>query len=205
MYNPDHFIQTDTQQITDLIAAYPLAALVCCGDAGLVVNHIPLIMDGPDRLIGHIAKANSLHLDIPDGGAAVAVFTGQDSYISPNWYPTKADQHEAVPTWNYRVVHVHGTLHFSHNDKDKRAVVGKLTKRQEGADGWRMADAPAPYMANMIDNIVAMTLHITRIEAKDKLGQNRQRIDFDAVQQKMAETGKDAMAKAMQGYQTNDQ
>ncbi len=31
----------------------------------------------------------------------MAIFRGESSYVSSNWYPTKKAHHRHVPTWNY--------------------------------------------------------------------------------------------------------
>ena len=38
------------------------------------------------------------------------MFQGPQAYITPSWYPIKAATAKVVPTWNYAVVHAHGTL-----------------------------------------------------------------------------------------------
>ena len=100
MYLPVDFKQTDTIQISALISAAPLATLVShVGDA-LRADHIPLIMT-KTKLIEQIAHANDLHWKLADGAAVLAIFRGENAYITPNFYPSKADTHEVVPTWNY--------------------------------------------------------------------------------------------------------
>ena len=202
MYTPAHFHETDADAIEALIEAFPLAALVAQSPEGLVANHLPLLRDG-EALVGHIALANDLHRLLDDGSEILAIFRGEDSYISPNWYPTKAETHKAVPTWNYQVVHVHGHISFRHDRKTKLAVVGRLTKRHEeaenGAAGWRMADAPKDYLDMMLDNIVAFRIEIARVLAKSKLSQNRTDADFNAVTEQMAGRGKAGLAARMLG------
>lgn len=202
MYIPAHFSQSDAGVIRQLIDANPLAALVAMGPAGLVANHLPLLRDG-DGLIGHVALANDLHRDLPEGAPVLAIFRAGDAYVSPNWYPSKAETHQAVPTWNYRVVHVHATLHWLHETRDKRRIVNLLTTQHEravnGAEGWRMGDAPADYLAGMLDKIVAFRLSITRIEAKDKLSQNRSAADVASVAAALQARGQGAIAAAMRG------
>lgn len=176
MYLPDHFKLTNSVEIADLINAAPLANLVSQTPEGLRVDHIPLMLVG-ETLIGHIAFANDLHRLVADGQDMLAAFQGADAYISPNWYPSKADTHKVVPTWNYEVVHVHGAVKFHHDRKSKLAVLGKLTKMMEtrtnGADAWRMADAPAGFMDTMLDGIVAFEIGIMRVLGKAKLSQNK--------------------------------
>lgn len=198
MYLPDAFRTTD-QHALDLIDACPLATLVVNTDTGMVANPIPLIRVGT-VLIGHVALANDLHRLVPDAAPVLALFNGPDAYVSPNWYPSKAETHQAVPTWNYLQVQVHGTLHFSHLEGEKRRAVSLSTTRFErqtnGDDGWRMGDAPADYMVGMLAKIVAFRLNPQRITAKAKLSQNREARDHDAVRDAL-ETRAPAVAAAM--------
>lgn len=201
MYTPAHFHETDPAVIGELVDHNPFATLVTHSSEGLIANHLPLLREESGALIGHIALANDLHRMIADDSEVLAIFRGEDSYISPNWYPTKAETHKAVPTWNYQVVHMHGRISFQHDRKTKLAVVGKLTKRHEGevngSEGWRMADAPANYMEMMLGNIVAFRVEIDRVLAKSKLSQNRSDTDFESVARKMAEREKALLAARM--------
>lgn len=198
MYTPAHFAETDPAVIAGVIDAHPLAVLVAQGPGGLVANHIPLLRDGAD-LVGHVALANDLHRDLPEGVPVLAVFGAGDAYVSPNWYPSKAETHRAVPTWNYRVVHVHGTIRFSHAERDKRRAVHLLTAAMEGrvngAAGWRMGDAPADYMQGMLAKIVAFRIQVARTLAKSKLSQNRDAADRAGVVRGLG--GQGAVARAM--------
>lgn len=201
MYLPDHFAETEQDEILRLIETHPFAAVVANGPSGFICNHFPVLLEDNERLIGHLARANSMHLDVENGAGVLAVFNGEDSYISPNWYPTKAENHKSVPTWNYQIVHVHGKIQFSHDEKTKRKVVGRLTTYFErslnGDSAWRMSDAPADFMLGKLNDIVAFEITIERIEAKSKLNQNRAKIDFDSVHSVMESSGKAELAVRM--------
>jgi len=203
MYLPAHFAETDQAEIAALIDSHPLATLVCLGPGGMLANQVPLVRDGDDGLVGHIALANDLHRLVADGAPALAIFGGEESYISPNWYPGKAAHHKVVPTWNYRVVHIHGPISFAHDAKRKRGIVGRLTARFEremnGDAAWKMADAPADFMEAQLEAIVGFRIGIGRIEAKSKLSQNRAPEDFDAVRRTLRERGKADLARRMDG------
>jgi len=209
MYLPSPFTETDQAEVSALIDGYPLATLVCTGPDGMLANHIPMLRDGDHGLVGHIALANDLHRLVGDGAPALAMFGGEDSYISPNWYPGKAAHHKVVPTWNYRVVHVHGTISFLHDAKAKRGIVGRLTTRFErelnGGKAWKMADAPADFMEAQLAAIVAFRIDVTRIDAKSKLSQNRAAEDFDAVRQELCARGKSDLARRMNRIAAEDQ
>jgi transcriptional regulator len=203
MYLPAHFAEDRPEEIDRIIAANPLAMLVASGAGGLTANHVPILRDGEARLIGHVALANDLHREVADGAEVMAVFRGVDGYISPNWYPSKAEHHRHVPTWNYQAVHLYGAIRFSHEAKAKTAVVGRLTKHFEalanGKDAWRMADAPRDYFAAMLDAIVAFEIAVTRTVAKSKLSQNRTAADHANVVRTLEARGEKALADAMAG------
>jgi transcriptional regulator len=107
-----------------------------------------------------------------------------------------------VPTWNYEVVHAYGRIAFQHDEHSKRAAVGLLTRLHErrlnGDGAWRMADAPADYMAKMLDGIVAFRIELTRILAKSKLSQNREARDYLGAVDGLRASGHAGMADRMQ-------
>lgn len=201
MYVPPHFEETDAKHIKQLIEDFPLAVLIVDTDEGLVANHIPILLLNENVLIGHIALNNDLHLRALSDKEALVVFRGEDAYISPNWYPSKKTHHRHVPTWNYQVVHVYGKITFQHDSKSKRLVVGKLTQFHEtktnGADAWKMADAPRDFMETMLDNIVAFRIDISRVLGKSKLSQNRESQDYDHVADQLEANGKHKLSQAM--------
>lgn len=202
MYLPQHFAETDTARIYEVIASAPLACIIAQTESGLLANHIPLLAKPDGSLIGHIAKANDMHMTIRDGQDVLAIFTSMDAYVSPNFYPSKQEHHRHVPTWNYVTVHMHGTIRFQHDRQAKHAAVGLLTRvherRVNGDAGWKMGDAPADYMATMLENIVAFRITPTRIEAKSKLSQNREARDYDGTIKGLRACGQEKMANAMQ-------
>ena len=89
MYLPEHFEERDSREIAQIILRFPLAVIVCVNGKEIVANHIPLMMDGDNELIGHIAKSNNLHQIIENNAKMLAIFSAENSYISPNLYPTK--------------------------------------------------------------------------------------------------------------------
>lgn len=201
MYVPEHFRETDMGEVAALMRDFPLACLVAQTAEGLVANHLPLLAGPGGVLIGHVARANDLHRLVAEGKEVLAVFRGEEGYITPQDYPSKAAHHRAVPTWNYRVAHVSGVIRFQHDVQAKRAAVGLLTRDHErrvnGAAGWRMADAPAEYMATMLEAIVAFRIEVTRVLAKAKLSQNRTAEDHQGAVAGLERRGGTALAAAM--------
>lgn len=201
MYIPSHFKEEDLAEIRLIVETFPLATCIAMAGDEFEINHIPMVWRD-DVLIGHIAMANVMHRSLVNGTHAAFVFQAENSYISPNWYPSKQVHHQVVPTWNYQVVHMHGDLYFYHQDKAKLAAVGMLTQHHEdrvnGSEAWKMRDAPREFIKKKLDAIVAVEFKIQRIEAKSKLSQNRDSGDFDAVADKMQDLNLGGIARRMQ-------
>ena len=208
MYVPAHFEETDLSAINELMAAFPLAALVANSSAGLLANHLPLLPVGDSVLSGHIALGNDMHRLVSDGDEVLAIFKGHDAYISPNWYPTKKEHHKHVPTWNYEVAHVYGVITFLHDEKSKIAAVGRLTKHFEMLTNpdapWKMSDAPKDYTQSLIENIVAFRIDISRVIAKSKLSQNREPRDFANVADMLDKRGEARLAGRMKSLRPSE-
>lgn len=202
MYIPPHFQEIDPSEITSIIEDAPLACIVAQTSAGLVANHVPLLVVPDGTLIGHVALANDMHRLILDEQEVLVIFRGDDAYVSPNFYPTKPEHHRHVPTWNYQVVHMHGRIRFQHDAHAKRAAVGLLTRLHErrvnGKSAWRMADAPADYIDQMLDGIVAFKIEVRQTLAKSKLSQNREERDYLGAISGLRSTGHEALAERME-------
>ena len=180
MYIPAHFAETRSEELHRIIREYPLGVLITHGDDGLDADHIPLELDaeaGPHgTLIGHVARANSLWQRCPTGTQVMVVFRGVDAYISPNWYPSKHETHRQVPTWNYQVVHAHGTIAVHDDERFARRVVALLTRRHEATQPkpWKMGDSEPEVINNMLQKIVGIEIAITSLVGKFKFSQNRE-------------------------------
>jgi transcriptional regulator len=124
---------------------------------------------------------------------------GPDAYVSPSWYPSKAEHGRVVPTWNYVQVHVHGRLVVHDDPGWVRDQVTRLTREHEARFDrpWSVDDAPAPFVAGQLRAIVGVELRISRIEAKAKLTQNRSAADAEGVVAGLTEAGQPDAAAAV--------
>jgi transcriptional regulator len=191
MYIPAAYRIDDRALLLTHLRAARLGLLMTNGAGGEApdISPVPwLISPDGNRLTAHVAKANP-HAKIPaEGLAAAVVFLGAEAYVSPNWYPSKAETHKAVPTWNYQVIRVTGLLK-PFTDRDRLlALVQELTRLHEADQPkpWSTDDAPAEYIDAMLKGIVGLDLEITAIEGKAKFTQNRSRADYDGVISGMA-------------------
>lgn len=184
MYRPDLFRVDDLPQLHGLMRARPFAALVSSGPAGLFATHLPTVLkdDGPFGTIEcHVARANPHWKEL--GDEVLMIFQGAEGYITPNWYPSKAEHGKVVPTWNYAVVHAYGRAEAIEDTAWLRRHVGELTVQQEAgaAKPWAVSDAPDSFIAGMARAIVGIRLPIARLEGKWKMSQNRELKDREGV------------------------
>lgn len=177
MYSPKIFVEDNIDKLHAVINDYPFATLITTSTDGEVeANHIPFIFaKAQNRLQGHIARANPLWKTTAQLSNALVIFHAINHYITPNWYPSKKRDGKAVPTWNYIVVHVRGTLSFI-DDKDwKMAMLEKLTDQHEKPlpEQWQVSDAPTDYIDKMNNAIVGIEISIDSIDGKWKVSQNQ--------------------------------
>lgn len=206
VYLPPHFEESNVESFISSIRDHPLGTLITLDSTGINANHIPFIFDPlhgeHGRLLGHVARNNSVWHDHAEEVESLVIFQSANAYISPNWYPTKQATHEVVPTWNYAVFHVYGNLIVHDDIKWVRGQAGMLTKQQESTQPipWKMADAPPAYTEMMLGNIVGIEISITRVIGKLKASQNRAEQDrlgaIAGLQQRADPTGQ-AMAEIM--------
>jgi transcriptional regulator len=182
LYRPASFASDDPAAIARLVDEHPFATLITHGAGEPQISHLPLLLraePGPrGSLIGHMARANPHWRHFADD-ASMAIFHGPHAYVSPSWYAEPAAQ---VPTWNYVVVHVHGSAEIVTERDETLATLQQMIGRFEGgrAAPWRLQLEGARLDA-MVGAIVAFRIAIERIDAKFKLSQNKDQIDRSRV------------------------
>jgi transcriptional regulator len=198
MYVPAHFREDREDVLRDAMRDIGFATLVSQTETGIEANHLPLLLEG-DVLRGHFARANPTWKTLKPEADALAIFLGPHAYVSPNWYPSKAETGKAVPTWNYITVHAHGRLSPRDDPAWLLAHVGRLSAAQEAGRPapWKVDDAPADYINGLLRAIVGFELSITRLEGKWKLSQNREPADVAGVKEALARDGNTALADLM--------
>jgi transcriptional regulator len=180
VYRPAAFVEDDRDALVAMITAASLAHVVAHGADGFESSPVPVLADVVDdrvRLRGHLARPNPLWRMAPCD--VLAIVPLDDAYVSPSWYPAKAEHAKVVPTWNYEIVHAHGRL-VAHDDVAwLDAFVRELTERHEAGrpEPWAVSDAPADFVATMLRGVVGIEIEVTRLEGKRKLSQNRPEAD----------------------------
>lgn len=203
MYIPPHFSQTDPEQLHRILREHPLGVLVTSGPSGLDADHIPFEFDpaaGPlGTLSAHVARANPLWQRCPSGTPVMVIFRGGEGYVSPNWYPSKHEAHRQVPTWNYEVVHAHGTLTIHDDERYVRRLVARLTRRHEAVEPkpWKMGDSAPDFIDGLLRQVVGIEIAITALTGKSKLSQNKEARDRLNAAETLAGRGNAALGGAM--------
>lgn len=182
MYTSSCFDETRPELLQGLIAHYPLGAVVVNGADGLVADHIPFELAPATRqapfgvLRAHVARANPLWRH---EGDTMVVFQGPSTYVSPSLYEEKPVSGKVVPTWNYAVVHAHGTLRAIEDPAWLLALLGRMTDAHEGGRTmpWAVEDAPREWLEKIMQAIVGIEIPVQRMQGKFKLSQNRSHDD----------------------------
>lgn len=176
----------DEYSFVDLVTATPT----------IRITHIPVLLQrnaGPyGTIFGHIARNNPQIETFDNTQTAVIMFRGPHAYISPSWY----SKPEAVPTWNFGMVHASGKLKAIEDKKALHELLAKLIKHFEGRYGGSTYDfskLPDSYVNGMLGGIVGFEMQIESLEGKFKLGQERSEADKASIVEhlKGAKEGRD--------------
>lgn len=207
MYIPRLFNQSDIKAMHDLMEAHALGILITEQGGRLQATHVPAVLDrdhGPQgRLRFHLARANPMSASLGDKREVMMVFSGPQTYVSPDWY--RSPHH--VPTWNYAAVHVYGKP-VPLDDADLCRQLDDLSDCQESKlpkAPWTTAKLPLELYAKKRRALAGFALPIERIEGKWKMNQDRQADDREGVITELSQLGGDsrlAVATIMKGLRT---
>lgn len=172
MYQPASFVETDLTALDALIERDNFITLITVRDGSPVVSHLPVLYrrDGECiQLRGHWARPNP---QARHAGPATAIVHGPHAYVSPSWYPDK-EAAARVPTWNYAVAHLQGTLEVFDDEASLAELVDGLSRQHEARVGqsWRFEYDRADHRIQL-RGIVGFRFHVDATALKFKLSQN---------------------------------
>ena len=162
MYVPRHF-ELPEEQVLLLLASVETAEIVTAYPDGPVATLVPVLHRPGGRfgsLTFHLTRNNPQvrHRGLGD---SLAILSGGDSYVAPEWLASFADA-PGVPTWNYVTVHAYGELLVRDDPEWARDAVTELSLRH----GFDPSVVPDRVVDAQLRAIVGMELRITRVEAK---------------------------------------
>lgn len=186
MHCPPMFREERLDVLHGLITAHPLATLITAGSNGLMANLIPftLHVGGESGILrAHLARGNKQLDALRAGAEALVVFQGPECYVTPSWYPSKAEHGKVVPTWNFAMVQARGNPQVFDDATWVRAQIDELTNNHESKreHPWKVSDAPDDFIAAQLKAIVGFEIPILSIEGKWKVSQNRLPADRQGV------------------------
>ncbi len=187
MYIPAAFQESRLDVMHDLIRAHPLGLLITSGAGGLQATPIPFLVrpveGGNGLLRAHMARNNGHWKDLAGAAECLAVFQGEHGYVTPDWYPSKRETGQVVPTWDYITVQAWGRPAVIEDPAWLRGLLEDLTRSQERVRAlpWEVDSAPAAYLEAMRAAVVGIEIPVARIEGKWKLSQNRAAPDWAGV------------------------
>jgi transcriptional regulator len=200
MYRPPSFSEDRLDVLHGLIEAHRLGTLVTYGPGGLVANLVPFTLDrtrGDHGVLkAHLARANDQFAALAAGAETLVIFQGPEAYVTPSWYPSKAEHGKVVPTWNYVMVEARGVPQIIDDTVWLHTQISELTASQEAVreHPWAVADAPAAYIEAQMRGIFGIEIPITRLEGKWKTSQNRPEADRQGVAEGLTAEGGHDMA-----------
>ncbi len=213
MYIPPLNRVEDWIEIQSFVTAARAADLVTVNPDGLpVATLMPAVWEVVDpifgnygRLIMHMARGNQQWKTIRPSAPGLAIFHGGQAYISPSNYSNKSTDHKVVPTWNYQSVHLSGTVEVSEDVELLRQIVTNLTAHHElNRDlPWSADESDPHYFELQLKGIIAIILHVNKVEAKSKISQNKSQEDRVRIVEDLFVSGipgEEIIANEMQRY-----
>lgn len=171
------FAMTDVTELREVIAAFGWATMVTAPpDRGLVVSHLPIIVDTSSDglgILGHLARTDAVQHELGRHDT-VLIVQGPHGYVSPRFYTGGP----YVPTWNFVVVHLHGRPEPLGGD-DTYAVLEQTVDHFEQCQ-WRL-DSVADYAHRIVGGVTGFRLVPDRVVGKAKLSQDKLAEDVRGV------------------------
>lgn len=172
-YPPPHHQDHNIDHMIEVIKAYPLATVISVYKDEPLVTHMPLIYREDGKLIGHIDIYNPQMPLLRDGNKLTVIFSGPQCYISPSVYTTTQ-----LPTWNYIMVHLKGTVEAIESKEALKDSLIKMTEFLEQPDHKYVLEPDNPRMARNLDYIKMFEISIDQWEGKFKLSQDKKKGDM---------------------------
>ncbi|MEX6687611.1 FMN-binding negative transcriptional regulator [Danxiaibacter flavus] len=204
MYNLPYYKAADKQDVIAFMREHPFITL-CGVDANNkpVATHIPVLISERDEKIflnAHVMRKQDHTIAFDTNKSVLAIFTGPHTYVSASWYETK----NVGSTWNYQVVHAHGTLRFLEKD-ELRQILTRLTDKFENNphSPALVKHMTEDYMQDMMSAIIALEIEVTDIRHVFKLSQNRDEKSFNSIVDHLS-SSENAEARAVADAMTKE-
>lgn len=178
--HPDNRFRVENRAVLlDFLRTHPFVTIAASVGGRPFVAQTPMVirdLDGELALDFHLSRGNLLTPHLTGGFRAVALATGLDAYISPDWYGS-ADQ---VPTWNYQSVEAEGSV-APLDDAELVALLDDLSAQEEARllpkKPWTRDKMGPGRFETLLRGIQGGRLFVERLEGTFKLSQNKSDAD----------------------------
>ena len=171
MHPASIFHQDDTEKLAALVAERGFALIIGADGQRPVVAHAPVLLGG-DRLRFHLSAANRLCQVLRANPWVLAVITGPDAYVSPDWYAVAGQ----VPTWNYLTAELEGSVRAMTRPETMRLLddlSAHFEARLAPKPPWTSARLDPGKLEAMLDAILGFEMSVERRIGITKLSQNK--------------------------------
>lgn len=184
MFIPRYHKQENIEEVKKFLIENSFGILISQTEGKITGTHIPMELDtdenGEAILLGHIAKANPQSKNLRNEDEILAIFNGPHSYISSSWY-----QKENVPTWNYVAVHVYGSVKIIEGQELMDSLKKLVDKYEQNSENPVSMEKMTSKTLKQINGIIGFSIKINEIQAAYKLSQNRGKVDYDNIINKL--------------------
>jgi transcriptional regulator len=191
VYIPPYFKNEDIGEIENFVNENSFGILLSADGDEVKNSHLPFIVKFEDEKIkvyGHMAKEND-HWRSAKNRKVSILFQGPHHYISARWYTVE----KSVPTWDYAIVKMTGIFKIS-NRKDTLRLLKELAEKYDTEWSKKKMEEET-YYHKMINEIVAFSVEVDRLEAKWKMSQNWPKKDRNSVVENLEKIGTEQSIK----------
>lgn len=169
----------DRDTLLAFLREHPFVTLAASVGGRPMIAQAPVVVrEMHDELVidFHLSRGNILAPHLVQGFRAVMLATGEDAYVSPDWYES-ADQ---VPTWNYLSVEAEGSVAVL-NEAELIAQLDSLSEQEEARllpkPLWTRHKMARGKFEALLRGIIGGRLFVERLEGTFKLSQNKSEAD----------------------------
>lgn len=176
MHPATAFHESDLARLAAFVAARAFAVVIGVTNTGrAVAAHAPVLPSpgaDPAAIRFHLASANPLTAALRESAYGLAVISGADAYVSPNWYGAP----DQVPTWNYLTAEAEGAVRALSRE-ETIDLLDALSARFEAdlapEPPWTRAKMDPARFAALVDHVSGFEMRLERFEGVRKLSQNK--------------------------------
>lgn len=177
MYIPKYFKVENVDEIWSFVQENSFGTIVTTLKGKPIATHLPLGLskkEGDYYITGHMAYGNPQWRTFETCEDVLVMFQGPHAYISSSWY-----EEENVPTWNYQAVHIYGKASILEKDELIKDLTIMLKKYEENRENPVLWDKLSPHLLDReMKGIVGFKIKVGKIQAANKLSQNRNETDY---------------------------